>query len=185
LTVELILSWASAHRERTGQWPNTRSGAIPEAPGRTWSSINVALHRGSCGLPGGDSLSSLLARRVGKPLGRRDKLRLLQIEGWARSHQRRSGCWPTARSGEVVDALGETWRAIDKALRQGGRGLPGGDSLARLVARLQAGESAPAASNSASSGQGNPRGPDETKNHPARYPYSPADASVLARSAHR
>jgi hypothetical protein len=140
LTVELILSWAEAHRHRTGQWPSTRSGAIPEVPGRNWSAINVALHRGSCGLAGGDSLRALLARRLGKPLGRRDRLRLSQIEGWARSHQRRSGRWPTCRSGDVVDAPGETWRAIDKALRQGGRGLPGGDSLARLVGRLKAGQ---------------------------------------------
>ncbi len=150
LTVELILTWASAHRERTGHWPNTRSGAIPEAPGRNWSAINVALHRGSCGLPGGDSLRALLARRFGKPPGRRERLRLQQIEGWARSHQRRSGCWPTARSGEVVDAAGENWRAINQALRQGSRGLPGGDSLSRLVGRLKAGDSPPPANNSAS-----------------------------------
>jgi hypothetical protein len=138
LSIELILSWAGAHRERTGQWPSTRSGAIPEAPERNWSAINVALHRGSCGLRGGDSLTALLVRRVGKSRGRREWFRLQQIEGWARSHQRRRSCWPTCRSSDVVDAPGEAWRAVDKALRQGSRGLPGGDSLARLVGRLRA-----------------------------------------------
>jgi hypothetical protein len=37
-----------------------------------------------------------------------------------------------------VDAVGETWRAIDTALRRGLRGLPGGDSLRRLLGRLGA-----------------------------------------------
>jgi hypothetical protein len=143
LTIELILSWASAHRERTGQWPSTRSGAILEAPGRNWSTINVALHRGSCGLPSGHSLQTLLTLYSGKSPGRRDPLRLLQIEGWARSHQRRCGCWPTSRSGDVQDAPGETWRGIDKALRQGMRGLRGGDSLSRLVRRLEASKTPP------------------------------------------
>jgi hypothetical protein len=150
LSLELILSWASAHRERTGQWPSTRSGAIPEAPGRNWSAINVALHRGSCGLGGGDSLTALLVRRFGKPPGRREWLRLQQIEGWARSHQRRTGCWPTCRSGDVMDAPGESWRAIDKVLREGRRGLSGGDSLARLVKRPKASENPRVANNSAS-----------------------------------
>jgi hypothetical protein len=139
LTVELILSWAYAHRQRTGHWPRTRSGAIPEAPGRTWSAVNVALQRGSSGLPRGSSLTKLLVLALGKPPGRRECLRIKQIEGWARSHQRRRGHWPNSRSGEVVDAPGESWKAIDKALRQGRRGLPGGDSLARLLARLPAG----------------------------------------------
>jgi hypothetical protein len=139
LTIDVILSWAAAHRERTGQWPTTRSGPIAEAPGRTWASLNVALCRGSLGLPGELSLAALLALRVGKSPGQREPLRVEQIEGWVRSHQRRCGSWPNTRSGEVVDAPGETWRAIDKALCQGARGLPGGDSLVRLVGRLKGG----------------------------------------------
>jgi hypothetical protein len=139
LSIELILAWATAHLERTGHWPNTRSGAIPEAPGRTWSAVNVALRRGSSGLPRGNSLTKLLVLQMGKHPGRRERLHIKQIEGWLRSHQRRTGRWPNARSGEVVDAPGENWRAINQALRQGSRGLSGGDSLSRLVARLQAG----------------------------------------------
>lgn len=150
LSIELILSWASAHRERTGQWPSTRSGAVAEAPARSWSAINVALFRGSCGLPGGHSLRTLLTLYAGKSPGRRDPLRPLQIEGWARSHQRRCGCWPTSRSGDVQDAPGETWRGIDKALRQGMRSLRGGDSLSRLVRRLEAGKAPPSVNKPAS-----------------------------------
>jgi hypothetical protein len=35
----------------------------------------------------------------------------------------------------VLDAPGETWLAINKALYSGGRGLRGGSSLAQLLAR--------------------------------------------------
>jgi hypothetical protein len=35
----------------------------------------------------------------------------------------------------VAEVPGETWKAISAALRSGGRGLPGGDSLARLLRR--------------------------------------------------
>jgi hypothetical protein len=37
--------------------------AIPEAPGLTWSAVNMALYGGYRGLPGGDTLSRLLGRR--------------------------------------------------------------------------------------------------------------------------
>src|SRR4051794_24052128 len=33
LTTELILSWVDAFHERTGRWPQARSGAIAGAPG--------------------------------------------------------------------------------------------------------------------------------------------------------
>jgi hypothetical protein len=37
------------------------------------------------------------------------------------------------RDGRWVWGTGESWRAIDGALRDGRRGLPGGSSLARLL----------------------------------------------------
>jgi hypothetical protein len=36
--------------------------------------------------------------------------------------------------GPVPGAADDTWGRLDKALRKGGRGLPGGSSLARLLA---------------------------------------------------
>jgi DNA-binding CsgD family transcriptional regulator len=38
----------------------------------------------------------------------------------------------------VRDAPGEKWSAIQDALLRGGRGLPGGDTLLRLLARERA-----------------------------------------------
>jgi len=57
-----------------------------------------------------------------------------QICAWAEAFARRTlGSWPTANSGPVVEAPGETWKALDMALRQGHRGLPAGSSLAYLI----------------------------------------------------
>jgi hypothetical protein len=60
-----------------------------------------------------------------------------QILAWADAYRARTGRWPTARSGPVPEAPGETWSGIDRGLRVGGRGLPGGYSLARLLALLR------------------------------------------------
>ena len=65
LTVEQILAWADAHQARTGQWPTSRSGPIPEAPGATWAAIASALHRGNRGLPRGHGLAWLRDRHRG------------------------------------------------------------------------------------------------------------------------
>jgi hypothetical protein len=58
-----------------------------------------------------------------------------QILAWADAHRARTGGWPGTGSGPVADAPGESWKAVDTALRVGCRGLPGGDSLPRLLAR--------------------------------------------------
>jgi hypothetical protein len=70
-------------------------------------------------------------------VGRRRKRRLTValILKWADVHFARTGAWPAGTSGPVAAAPGDTWRAVDAALQQGHRGLPGGDSLARLLAR--------------------------------------------------
>ena len=53
---------------------------------------------------------------------------------WIKLHCRRKGCWPSVRSGPVIGAPGENWAAINKALREGHRGLAGGSTLARFLA---------------------------------------------------
>ena len=59
---------------------------------------------------------------------------LEQILAWADAHHAAEGTWPNYLSGNVVGAPGETWITVDNKLRKGGRGLPGGSSLARLLA---------------------------------------------------
>jgi hypothetical protein len=63
------------------------------------------------------------------------KLTEALILAWADAHFGRNGRWPSALSGAVAGAPGETWGALASALRNGCRSLPGGDSLARLLAR--------------------------------------------------
>jgi hypothetical protein len=53
----------------------------------------------------------------------------------ADEHHACTGRWPTAGSGPVAAAPGETWSAVNQALHSGPRGLPGGDSLVRLLRR--------------------------------------------------
>ncbi len=61
-------------------------------------------------------------------------LRTKQILVWVDAHYRKTGAWPTMRSGPVLGASVETWKAIDSALRDGLRGMSRGSSLARLLA---------------------------------------------------
>ena len=63
LTVPMILRFADAWHGRTGEWPTSLSGVIPEMPGLTWKAVNLALHQGLRGLPGGESLHLLLRQR--------------------------------------------------------------------------------------------------------------------------
>jgi hypothetical protein len=137
LLASKILSWADSHHKRTAAWPHSRSGPVAESPGETWRGIDEALRTNRCGLSRGMTLLQFLVERRGV----RARLYLprftkKQIVTWARKHQRRTGAWPSSLSGRIVDAPGETWRAVDEALRSGLRGLRPGSSLARLLARV-------------------------------------------------
>jgi hypothetical protein len=138
-TITRILAWADAHRARAGEWPDSRAGAIPEAPGETWKIVDRALRTGErglsgkCGLRGGSTLVRLLAAAR----GRRNQfappsLTVRQIMAWADAFRARPGRWPESRSGGIPEAPGESWGSVQRALKYGARGLPGGLSLARL-----------------------------------------------------
>jgi hypothetical protein len=136
LTEKQILAWADAYEERTGTWPHAHSGPIPEAPGETWRAVDDALQQGSRGLRGDRSLARLLAQRRGvRNRTSLPRLRVEQILAWADGHHRRTGAWPTSKSGPVRDAPDETWKGVDMALHWGYRGLRGGTTLARLLAQ--------------------------------------------------
>jgi hypothetical protein len=138
-TEKKILAWADAYHRRTGSWPHIQSGEIASSNGETWRFVDAALRHGCRGLPGGSSLARLLATCRGV----RNHLQLpslteKRILRWADAHHRRIGRWPGMSSGEITDAPDERWSAVDNALREGNRGLPGGSSLARLLERHRA-----------------------------------------------
>ena len=134
--VERILAWADAHYQRTGGWPLMTSGPIPDAPGENWLAVDACLLRGNRGLPGGSTLAQLLKKHRGV----RNHMDLLPLDpnsilAWADAHYRRTGAWPTSKSGEILDAPGETWNAVQRALASGRRGLQGGSSLSLFLAQ--------------------------------------------------
>jgi hypothetical protein len=135
LTVEAILAWADAHFARTGSWPREDSGPVVDAPGETWRVVNGALERGLRGLAGGSSLPKLLAEQRGvRNAGNLPRLEVEAILAWADAYQQRTGRWPKVKSGPIPEAPGETWMRVGTALIEGLRGLPGGSSLAQLLA---------------------------------------------------
>ena len=91
----------------------------PMSPGKTSTRHCVGLR----GFRKANSLAKLLA----KHRGRRNRKQLPpytshQILKWAKSHHERTGQWPLNRSGSIPEAPGETWMAVDMALRTGNEG---------------------------------------------------------------
>src|SRR5262245_36100618 len=65
---------------------------------------------------------------------RKPVLYIDDILRWADEYHDKTGRWPVARtSGKVPGQGGLTWMAIDMALTNGLRGLPGGTTLAKLL----------------------------------------------------
>jgi hypothetical protein len=96
----------------------------------------MALRGGYRGFPGGSSLAELLVEHRGKrSVGYVPSLSVPMILAWADAFRARNGRWPSADSGPVAEAPGETWCAIDNALAAGARGLAGSSSLSRLLVR--------------------------------------------------
>jgi hypothetical protein len=74
-----------------------------------------------------------MPRKRRRPTYRKPLLTVSQILEWADDFKRRSGRWPHIDSGRIRP-LDETWQGINMALACGRRGLPGGSSLAKLLA---------------------------------------------------
>ncbi|HEV2472338.1 MAG TPA: hypothetical protein VGS41_06725, partial [Chthonomonadales bacterium] len=135
LTPEQILRWCDAFHEQTGEWPRPSSSQTVEGQPFAWTTINTALQKGLRGLPAGSSLPRLLDEHRGvrnrKALPPYTESQILQ---WMDQHFAHTGTWPTRNSGPVEQAPGETWMAVEVALANGARGLPGGSSIAKLRA---------------------------------------------------
>jgi hypothetical protein len=135
LRVREILSWADAYFAHWDRWPTRESGPVSGQIDITWCEIDVALKNGNRGLPGGSSLPQLLAEQRNV----RNQMRLPRwtengILVWMDAYRKQTGVFPKSTSGAVSKSPSDTWLSIDLALRLGLRGLPGGSSLARLLA---------------------------------------------------
>jgi hypothetical protein len=108
---------------------------VLDEPSENWRNIQNALRIGLRGLPGETTLAKFLSEKRGvQNLYGIQNLIVDQILCWADLHQQRTGQWPKVRSGDIADAPGEKWSRIHSALYEGLRGLPGGSSLAKLLA---------------------------------------------------
>ena len=99
------------HHARTGTWPTLDFGEIPGANGETWGRVDYALRNGVRRMSGGSSLAKLIASRLGldyrtglRPLTKKD------IVKWAKAHRRKTGRWPTQRSGGLRTRQGRRGR---------------------------------------------------------------------------
>lgn len=131
----IILAWADAFFERRQRWPDRLAGSIPESLRSTWRQVDNALIYGFRGLRGGSTLAQFLTEHRG--VRNRQALPHLserQILAWADRFEKSTGRWPRERGdGAIPGTDGETWRNVGAALREGGRGLPGGSSLQQLL----------------------------------------------------
>jgi hypothetical protein len=134
LSERQIVIWADGHYRRTGRWPTNNSGNIPKVRGETWKAVRAALQVGRRAFPGCDSLARLLARERGVT-NRKDPppLSVAEIRRWAGAYHRRTGNRPTSESGPILEASGETWSMVNRALMNGKRRLRGRSSLFRLL----------------------------------------------------
>ena len=136
LSKRQILAWADTHFGQAGEWPKVNSGVVIGAPGESWCNLDAALRVGLRRLPKGSSLPQLLAEERGARNHKASALlNINQILKWAEAHKKRAGSWPKQKSGPIADAPGETWSGVDAALSIGNLGLPGGSSLAKLLAQ--------------------------------------------------
>jgi hypothetical protein len=125
LIVAQILAWADAYFKRTRRWPTTKVGRIRGAIDDTWYSVDKELRVGRRGLDGGASLVRLLCDHRGvRNRKRLPPYSVAQVLAWADAYHRRIGRWPNEDSGPVEEAPGETWKAVESALRPGGARLP-------------------------------------------------------------
>jgi len=136
LNLEKILEWAEDHYARTQTWPTSYSGPVDAAPGETWREIDKSLRRGYRSIGTKTSLSLLLFERRTVPhILHMTPLTEELILLWADAYKAQSGKWPTRDSGAISGTESEYWSRIDSSLIQGNRSLPGGSSLARLLAQ--------------------------------------------------
>lgn len=134
LGVSQVRSWIVRWHKRTGAFPMKKDGAIPGSGGETWSAIETALLQGKRGLPQAGSLADFLVREFST----RNKKRLphldeSKVKDWIQTWHARTGRYPRSKDGVIPKSGGETWSAINNALRRGSRGLPKHGSLSILL----------------------------------------------------
>lgn len=132
LTEENIVKSMVIYHEQTGKWPTSiTSGKAPGLGDHTWGSLNSSLKRGSHGLSvSGSSIPKLL----NKYLSERKNLTEDLIWEVAQEWLKQTGKWPNIGVvGKINHLKNMTWALVNKSLKEGLHGLPGGSSLLKLL----------------------------------------------------
>ena len=129
LAIAKILRLADAWYEKYETWPKKSSGNVLSLENLTWSKIDKQLQRTDWG-----SFANLLfLKRDVRHHLKQDKLTIHQIIEWAKDHFGKTKEWPTYKSGNVLAEPSENWSAIRSNLVAGGRGLPKGLSVEKVL----------------------------------------------------
>jgi hypothetical protein len=134
ITEEHVLAAINDHHDDIGSYPDRATRGEVPLIGGAWGSLNNRLRKGLLGAPA--SLAELVGKvrqqRGGLPRGTKQPLTLAAVHAAIVTHRRQHGIVPT-RQTEGLSGLGIGWGTIDNLLKKGGRGFPGGSSLAREV----------------------------------------------------
>lgn len=138
-----VKAWIDQYRScNDGKFPHHSSGKVVGSPENlTWGAVDRMLRDGFRSFEGGSSLSRFIDDQF--DIVRRSsskKYTIKQILEWAERYYKEFGYYPTKRSGSIPFAEEDgyssvTWGGIDRSLRVGNKGLPGKDSLFRLLKR--------------------------------------------------
>ncbi len=138
LTDSLVHELGESFQTEYGRYPRANDGPMGLPDGEDWANIDHALRYGKRGLRGGSSLAKMFGYA-------RPDHTIVQILQWADRCFKKTGRWPSStemREERPQDyglpdpakwGFAESWPAIDQALRDGLRGLPGGMTLYRLL----------------------------------------------------
>ncbi len=74
-----------------------------------------------------------MPRQHRRPRRLKPRLTIALILAWADAFFRAHGHYPFYDSGPIAESPGDKWASVDKALREGRRGLPGGSSLTEFL----------------------------------------------------
>lgn len=136
LTCDFIVERAREFSAKNGCPPSVLSGDVEGGfDGDSWAGYNICLAKGYRGLPKSGSLATLLNERCGYVYQfHKPDLTYEYVLEMAEKHKERTGKWPGQKTGPIVDGHeGDTWAQYERLLCDGGRGLPGGSSLAKLI----------------------------------------------------
>jgi superfamily II DNA or RNA helicase len=122
-----VARWGCAYFQHNNRYPNRRSGVVSEYPTLTWRLLDDWMRIGRNGFTAGGSLIDFFN------LTRPADLDVKEIKKWIRNYIAIHKVVPGANDDPVPEYSSMTWRNLNKCLRMGRRGLPGGMTLQSLA----------------------------------------------------